>query len=171
MMRIPGDGTLAVYSGGIAGSTLPVAPCLGPGQPSTLGVGAFLPPYTDPANSVLDYYADVNVRVLKLAYGMLEGPKPPFRTFAAGYRDTAHVTVKLLATPLYRIRRNGASYTCVGVHFTALKVDGSQTGHGGWYLTATRPGMTFTLLPARSAIHPNQPLALPTRAACAAAVP
>ncbi|MDQ2742206.1 MAG: DUF4232 domain-containing protein [Chloroflexota bacterium] len=171
VMRLPGGGALPVPAVGFSGPTIPVPPCLGPGQPSTLSVGAFLPPTEDPATAVLNYYGNVNMHMLHLAYGMLGGRKPAFRTFATGYRDTAHVTVNLVATPLYRIYRRAAAYTCVGVHFTALSSRGRRTGFGGWYLIATRYGPSFTLIPARSSIHPNQPLDFPTRSACAARVP
>jgi hypothetical protein len=171
VMRLPRGGELAVYSGGFAGPTLPVPPCLGAGQQSTLGVGAFLPPAEDPASGVLNYYADINGRLYKDAYGLLTGPKSTFSAFQRGYADTAHVTVDLVATPLYRIRRNGAVYSCVGVHFRALKTNGTSRSYGGWYLTATRQSVNERLVPARSTIRVNGSLALPSSAVCAQSIP
>jgi hypothetical protein len=134
-------------------------------------VGTFLPPPDDPANALLAYYSDLNQRAYRPAYGMLTGQKPAYKAFAAGYRNTAHVTINVVATPLYRTRRHGLAYTCVGIRFTALSTAGRGTGYGGWYLVATRGQMDFSIVPARSAIHVNGGLVLPTGAACAGTVP
>lgn len=86
-----------------------------------------------PGSILRSYYDAINHRSYRRAYGYLAPiGRPAYRGWVKGYRSTQHVTINQLRPAEYRISAGGATYTCVGIQFSAAH-GGNKTDYGGWY--------------------------------------
>jgi hypothetical protein len=147
------------------------ARCNVPDTPSSLAVGPFDPAYDPGVSAIRTYYRFVDEHRWSAAYDIAVDQQAPFARFVAGYRDTAHVAIDLLAVPTYRVPYGGATHACVGIHLTAQQRTGAVWPYGGWIMAEVRSASQAYVVIGGSVIRPGGKPVIPTHTTCSAHVP
>ena len=106
-------------------------------------------------SAIRTHYRYVNEHHWSAAYDIAVDQRASFARFVAGYRDTAHVAIDLLAVPTYRVPYGGAVYACVGIHLAAQR-GGAVRPYGGWIMAEARSASQAYVVIGGSVIRPGR---------------
>jgi Protein of unknown function (DUF4232) len=160
----------AVRSPSIAGR--PMAPRCGTRKlPSSLLVSSFQPGPDWGVVGLMSFYGMLNLHVYADAYAEVIDPGVSRAQFIAGYRQTRHVAIDLIAVPTYRVVRGDLTYECIGVRLTARQTRGPALKYGGWVMVVVPAYKQALVLIGGSRVLPNGRALVPDQATCAASIP